>query len=148
MKKVISVLFVYIFANSAWAAEAAQNLQSSVPKSTLNAASNYLDTVMMNTLASIELIASTPEAKNGDWKGIKRYLKQLKTVTPGVYFYVLPDGNYYSVELDYTNLNLSNREYFKSLFAGKPVIGFPIYSRSSGKKSALMATPIMTNGKM
>jgi len=99
----------------------------------------------MNTLASLELIASTPEAKNGDWKGIKRYLKQLKSVTPGVYFYALPDGNYYSVALDYTNLNLTNRDYFKSLFAGNPVMGFPIYSRSSGKKSALMATPIITN---
>jgi hypothetical protein len=148
MKKVISALFVFILANSAWAAEAAQNQQTTVPKSTLNAASNYLDTVLMNTLASLELIASTPEAKNGDWKGIKRYLKQLKGVTPGVYFYVLPDGNYYSITLDYTNLNLSNRGYFKSLFTGNPVMGFPIYSRSSGKKSALMAAPISTDGKV
>ena len=120
MKKIISALFVFIFTSSAWAAEAAQNLQTSVPKTTLNAASNYLDTVLMNTRSSLELIASTPEAKNGDWKGIKDYLKQLKEVTPGVYFYVMPDGNYYSVTLDYTNLNLSNRDYFKSLFAGNP----------------------------
>lgn len=145
MKKVISALFVFILASSSWAAETTQTPQTSVPKSTLNAASNYLDTVFMNTLTSLELIASTPEAKNGDWKGIKRYLKQLEAVTPGVYFYVLPDGNYYSVALDYTNLNLSNRAYFKSLFSGKPVMGFPIYSRSSGKKSALMAAPIMTD---
>lgn len=148
MKKVISALFVFILASSSWAAEATQNLQTAVPKTTLNAASHYLDTVLMNTLASLELIASTPEAKNGDWKGIKRYLKQLDAVTPGVYFYVLPDGNYYSVALDYTNLNLSNRSYFKSLFAGNRVMGFPIYSRSSGKKSALMAAPIVTDGKV
>jgi len=148
MKKVISLLFVFILTSSAWAAEAAQNLRTEVPKTTLNAAANYLDTLMMNTLASLELIASTPEAQNGDWKGIQRYLKQLKALTPGVYFYVLPDGNYYSVTLDYTNLNLSNRGYFKSLFAGNPVMGFPIYSRSSGKKSALMAAPILTDGKV
>ncbi|GIU00039.1 hypothetical protein TSL6_05450 [Sulfurovum sp. TSL6] len=148
MKKIISAMFVFILASSAWAAEATQNLQTAVPKTTLNAASNYLDNVLMNTLASLELIASTPEAKNGDWKGIKRYLKQLKAVTPGVYFYVLPDGNYYSVTLDYTNLNLSNRGYFKSLFAGNPVMGFTIYSRSSGKKSALMAAPITIDGKV
>ena len=149
MKKVISALFIFILASSSWAAEATQNLQRAVPKTTLNAASNYLDSVLMNTLASLELIASTPEAKNGDWKGIKRYLKQLKAVMPGVYFYVLPDGNYYSVALDYTNLNLSNRGYFKSLFSGNPVMGFPIYSRSSGKKSTLMAAPIITkDGKV
>ena len=148
MKKIISALFVFIFTSSAWAAEANKNLQTTVPKSTLNAASNYLDSVMMDTLASLELIASTPEAQKGDWKGVKRYLKQLETVRPGVYFYVLPDGNYYSIALDYTNLNLSNRGYFKSLFAGNPVMGFPIYSRSSGKKSALMAAPIVTDGKV
>lgn len=148
MKKVISALFVFILASSSWAAETTQTPQSSVPKTTLNAASSYLDTVMMNTLASLELIASTPEAKNGDWKAIKHYLKQLEAVTPGVYFYVLPDGNYYSIALDYTNLNLNNRGYFKSLFAGNPIKGFPIYSRSSGKKSALMAAPIVTDGKV
>ncbi|UPT78542.1 hypothetical protein MN086_05180 [Sulfurovum sp. XGS-02] len=149
MKNVISALFIFIFANSAWAAEAVQNQQAAVPKTTLNAASNYLDTVLMNTLTSLELITSTPEAKKGDWKGIKRYLKQLKGLTPGVYFYALPDGNYYSVTLDYTNLNLSNRGYFKSLFAGTLVMGFPIYSRSSGKKSVLMAAPIIaTDGKV
>jgi hypothetical protein len=148
MKKVILALFVFILASSASAASAAQNLQTAVPKTTLNVASHYIDTVFMNTLASLELIASTPEAKNGDWKEIKRYLKQLKAVTPGVYFYVLPDGNYYSVALDYTNLNLSNRGYFKSLFAGNPVMGFPIYSRSSEKKSALMAAPIVAEGKV
>ena len=148
MKKVISVLFVLILASSAWAAETEEKPQSAVPKTTLNAASHYLDTMLMNTLASLELIASTPEAKNGDWKGIKRYLKQLEAVTPGVYFYVLPDGNYYSVALDYTNLNLSNRGYFKSLFDGNRVMGFPIYSRSSGKKSALMAAPVVVDGKV
>jgi len=148
MKKVISVLFVFILTSSVWAAEAVKSPQTAVPNTTLNAASHYLDTVFMNTLTSLELIASTPEAKSGDWKGIKRYLKQLEAVTPGVYFYVLPDGNYYSVALDYTNLNLSNRGYFNSLFAGNPVMGFPIYSRSSGKKSALMAAPIMKDGKV
>ncbi len=146
MKNLISALFIFILANSALAAETTHPTQSTVPKTTLNAASNYLDSVLMNTLASLKLIASTPEAKNADWKGIKRYLEQLKGVTPGVYFYVQPDGNYYSVTLDYTNLNLSNRDYFKSLFAGNSVMGFPIYSRSSGKKSALMAAPIITTG--
>lgn len=150
MKKVIiSTLFVLVLASSVWAAEVAQNPQTTVvPKTTLNAASHYLDAVFMNTLASLELIASTPEAKIGDWKGIKQYLKKLEVGMPGVYFYVLPDGNYYSVALDYTNLNLSDRGYFKSLFAGKRVMGFPIFSRSSGKKSALMAVPVVADGKV
>lgn len=148
MKSVISALFIFIIASSVWAIEPVQSLQTAGPKTTLNAAANYLDTVFMNAQASLELIASTPEAKSGDWNGIKQYLKQLKQNLPGVYFYLLPDGNYYSVSLDYTNLNLSDRAYFKSLFAGNTVSGFPIYSRSSGKKSALMAVPVVVGGKV
>ncbi len=148
MKTIISALFIFILASTACAKAPVQSQHEAVPKTTLNAAAHYLDTVLMNTLASLELIASTPEAKKGDWKGIKQYLKKLEEDQPGVYFYLLPDGNYYSVALDYTNLNLSNRGYYKSLFAGNRVMGFPIYSRSSGKKSALMAAPVMVDGKV
>ncbi|MGD9000504.1 MAG: cache domain-containing protein, partial [Granulosicoccaceae bacterium] len=38
--------------------------------------------------------------------------------------------------------------YFHSLFAGNPVKGFPIYSRSTGKKSALVAAPIVVDNKV
>ena len=148
MKTIVSALFIFIMASAVWANEPAQSPQTAVPKSTLNTATYYLDSVFMNAQDSLELIASTPEAKSGDWKEIKRYLEQLKQNLPGVYFYLLPDGNYYSVALDYTNLNLSDRAYFKSLFSGNPVRGFPIYSRSSGKKSALMAVPVVVDGKV
>lgn len=148
MKTIVILLLTFLLAGSAWAGKPAKTPQTAGPESTLNVAAHYLDSIVSNTQASLELIASTPEARNGDWEGIKPYLKQLEAGLPGVYFYVLPDGNYYSVALDYTKLNLSNRPYFKSLFAGNPVRGFPIYSRSSGKKSALVAVPIMTKGKV
>lgn len=117
-------------------------------ESTVNVAAQYLDDIFMNALGSLEIIAKTPEAKTGDWEGIKCYLKELKTKTPGVYFYVLPDGNYYRVTQDYTNLNLANRPYFAPLFSGDAVMGYPIYGRSSGKKSALMATPVLVDNKV
>lgn len=144
MKTIIAALFTFLLTSSVWA----QNISDAGSETTLNVAAGYLDTVFMDTLTSLELIASTPEAKKGDWNGIKRYLARLAESLPGVYFFVLPDGNYYTVAQDYTNLNLSDRPYFKSLFAGNPVKGFPIYSRSSGKKSALEAVPIMVEGKI
>jgi hypothetical protein len=88
MKTIISALFIFIMTGAAWAKAPVQSQQEAVPKTTLNAAAHYLDTVFMNTLASLELIASTPEAQSGDWKGIKRYLKQLEENQPGVYFYL------------------------------------------------------------
>lgn len=111
----------------------------------LSTGAHYLETILNNTLTSLQLIATTPEAKNGDWPGIKRYLQQLAPALPGAYFYLLPDGNYYSLTMDYTNLNLSDRPYFQPLFGGNPVRGFPIFSRSTGKKSAFVAAPIMVD---
>jgi hypothetical protein len=148
MKTIITTLLTLILVCSVWAGKPAKNPQTAGAESTLNAAAHYLESIVANTQASLELIASTPEARSGDWKQIKPYLKRLEADLPGVYFYVRPDGNYYSVALNYTNLNLSDRAYFKSLFAGKPVMGFPIYSRSSGKKSALFAVPVVVKGKV
>ncbi len=114
----------------------------------LNTAVFSLDNLLMNTLASLELAAMTPEAGRGDWPGIKSYLANLKKRVKGVYFYLMPDGNYYSVEKDFTNLNLTSRGYFKPLFSGNQIKGFQIYSRSTGKKSAVMASPIFKAGRV
>lgn len=114
---------------------------------TVNIAARYLDNILMNTLSSLELLASTAGAESADWQNIKPSLEILAEKLPGVYFFLLPDGNYYSVTKDYTNLNLSNRPYFRSLFEGNPVFAYPAYSRSSGKRAAIMAAPIMKEGK-
>lgn len=118
------------------------------PETFLNAASHYVSNIFLNTLASLEVISSTPEAGQGNWQGLEKYLSQLKSRLPGTYFYVLPDGNYYSVEKDLTGLNLSNRDYFESLLTGDPVRGFFLLGRSSGKKSYMMAAPILLDGKV
>lgn len=113
-----------------------------------NAAAQYLDVLCMDTLFMLQQIADSPEARSADWDRIYPKLETLSRRLPGVYFFVLPDGNYYSVEKGLTNLNLKNRPYFESLFQGNPVKGFEIYSRSSGQKSALMAAPILANDKV
>lgn len=149
MKAVKSFLvFVLVLMSPAWAGKPSDVTPDVGPEIALNAAARYVDSLFSSTLDSLALIADTPEARSGDWNGIKRYLERLEARQPGVYFYVLHDGNYYSVANDFTNLNLSDRGYFKSLMAGERVSGVPIYSRSSGKKSALMAVPILVDGKV
>ncbi|MDD5405866.1 MAG: cache domain-containing protein [Sulfurovaceae bacterium] len=144
MKKIIPILLASMLVSLAWAKKSTYSPSNDNSKATLNIAANYLESVFTNTLDSLELIASTPEAKSGDWNGIRRYLSQLASDDPGVYFFVLPNGNYYTLTQDYTNLNLSDRPYFKSLFAGNPVLGFTMYSRSTDKKSALVAVPVIS----
>ena len=145
MKAIGSLLLAFMLVGPVWAARPPDSSQTAGPETTINAAAHYVDGIFVNTLVSLELIAATPEAHVGDWNGIKRYLKQIEAALPGVYFFVLPDGNYYSVAQDYTRLNLSDRAYFRPLFSGNQVKGFPIYSRSSGRKSALMAVPIVVD---
>ncbi len=116
--------------------------------STAKEAALYVDQLSREILADLQKIAKSPEAQKGDWKGIKPQLSKLNDKLPAVYFWVLPDGNYYSVEKDFTNLNLSSRPYFKPLFAGKDIVGDPIYSRSTGKKSAVFIAPIKNRGKV
>lgn len=149
MKTAISILLAFALASLAGADNPAESPQLLKPETTLHVAALYLNDILIHALDSLELVAATPEAKKGDWNGIKAYLERLEPSLPGVYFFVLPDGNYYTVTKDFTNLNLSDRAYFKSLFSGTPVKGFPMYSRSSGKKTTLMAAPIiMTDGKV
>jgi hypothetical protein len=148
MKSIFSLVLGLLLLSSVWAEDAAHSAPTAGPETTLNTAAHYLDSVLVNALESLELVAATPEARAGNWNGIKHYLKQLESKLPAVNFFVLPDGNYYSVALDRTNLNLSDRPYFKPLFAGNEIKGFPIYSRSSGRKSALVAVPIVADQKV
>lgn len=150
MKAIQSFLFLCacFLLGPAWADKPGHAAPTAGPETTLNAAAHYVDSIFADTLASLQLVAATPEAKAGDWNGIKPYLERLEARLPGVYFWVLPDGNYWSVTKDFTNLNLARRDYFASLMAGKSVKGAPIFSRSSGQKSALMAAPIVVDGKV
>jgi len=113
----------------------------------LDSACKYLDAVGTETLNDLRNLAMGSEARSGKWEIIKPGLAKLGEKRPGVWFYVLPDGNYFSVDRDYTNLNLSDRGYFQSLFAGKEVQGYPVHSRSTGRKSLVFAVPILLEDK-
>lgn len=143
----LSLCLVFSSVDGFCAKDTARSSQNSM-ESVLNTAVHSLDNQLMNILTSLELTAMTSEAKSGNWQGIKTYLVKLEERLPGVYFYVLPDGNYYSADKDFTNLNIGNRGYFQSLFAGNQVKGFPIYSRSTGKKSAVMASPVVAGDRV
>jgi hypothetical protein len=148
MKKIFAVLMALGLFGSGWAAEKAEGSKDASPQMMLGAATHYVDTILSNAADSLTLIASSPEAKKGEWKGIRPYLAQIKEKLPGVYSFILPNGDYYTLDRDFTNLNLSNRGYFKPLFAGNTVKGFPIFSRSTGKRSVFVAVPIVVDGKV
>jgi hypothetical protein len=139
MKKLLALILLLGLAGAMWGNGDVEKL--------LGTACAELERNCAETLSGLRAIAAGESAQKGDWIELKPLLQKLEASIPGVYFLVLPDGNYYSIALDYTNLNLSDRDYFPGLMAGDEIHGWPIYSRSSGKKSALFAVPVMRGGK-
>lgn len=144
MPKLLLLVMIFILATGLCGAQSGVSLNPVMLEET----ARYIDDVCMNNLAILAQIAASPDSAEGNWLGIRKQLEMIPERFPGVWFYVLPDGNYYSLERDFTNLNLKDRGYFASLFAGNPVLAYPIFSRSTGKKSAVMATPIIVDGQV
>ena len=93
----------------------------------------------------LSLIAGTPQAKTGDWDTMKGLLASLGDtgILANAIWFVMPDGYYYTVEAGFTGLNLTDRPYFPGLMAGQSVLGTLVISRSTGKRSVIIAEPIL-----
>jgi uncharacterized protein (TIGR02246 family) len=92
----------------------------------------------------LSLLASTDQAKSGNWDTMEGLLKSLgdTDIPANAIWFVRPDGFYYTVEKGYTGLNLSQRSYFPGLMAGNNVLGTLVVSLSTGKRSVIIAEPV------
>jgi hypothetical protein len=101
-------------------------------------------------LRGLKLISVTEEAQSGEWEKMKGLLTAFERsgVKAAAVWFVQPDGSYYSVEKGLTGQNLRDRDYFPGLMAGADVIGDLVISKSTGKRTAIVAVPIRTKGKM
>jgi uncharacterized protein (TIGR02246 family) len=92
----------------------------------------------------LSLIADTDQVKTGVWENMTGILRSLDAtdIPANAIWFVRPDGFYYTVELGYTGLNLSDRSYFPSLMAGQRVLGALVISRSTGQRSVIIAEPV------
>ena len=98
---------------------------------------------------SLDVLAQTTEAKSCDWEKIKPLLAALKNLdVPSTIFFIRPDSSYFSVEMGLTGQNLKDRDYFPGLMAGEKVKGSLVVSKSTGKKSLVVASPIKNEGKV
>lgn len=94
---------------------------------------------------ALKLLASTSQVKGGDWQTMKPLLASLGNtgVQANAIWFVRPDGYYYTVDSDYTGLNLSGRSYFPALITGHSVLGTLVISLSTGKRSVIVAEPVL-----
>jgi hypothetical protein len=110
----------------------------------LSAMVHFVDGVILEQERILKGLVQLPEVKRGDWEGMKKTLAafQLSWGDAGVYWFALPDGRYYTVEKGLAGQTLMDRPYFAELSDGRAVVGALVVSRSTGKKSTVIAIPI------
>jgi hypothetical protein len=116
MKKIVILLFSVIVSL----------LYSSTPElnpKLVQKTAEYINSICMQNLTILEDIAKSPEARAGNWQGIKKQIQDAPDRIPGVWFYVLEDGNYYSLQRDFTNLNLRTANILSHCLLGKRLWG-------------------------
>lgn len=99
---------------------------------------------------ALRIVASTDEARSGDWEKIKPLLNTLSSSleTDATAWFVLPDGKYHATETEDTaTLTLKDRAYFPTLMAGKEIFGDLVVSKATGHRSVIIAAPVQKNGK-
>lgn len=136
-------------------------LFSIAPGCTGNAGSNKMDTqVAVSALAalaeshirgyvnSMEALAATREVQSGDWQAIAPLLgKVAQPDTAAAVWYALPDGSYYTLAQGKMDATISDRPYFPGLMAGNTMVGDLVVSRSTNRKSVVVAVPVIKEQK-
>jgi len=108
-----------------------------------------VDSHISNYANALDALAMTQEVQSGDWEEMGGLLAKVQQAqVPGTVWFVLPDGSYYTVDLGKTGKNLSDRAYFPGLMAGNKVLGDVVFSKSTGKKSLIAASPVVKDVKV
>lgn len=129
----------------------AQDPMEADEQSLLSAFVSYTDLRIASVQQSLEILASTTEAKSGKWKNMQGLLGVYEKSDGGdnlVVWFVRPDGSYYTVDRGLMDLTLSDRDYFPGLMSGQKITGALVVSKSTGKRSAVIAVPVKRGGKV
>ena len=115
----------------------------------LSAFAAYADLRVGSVEKSLGIVSSTIEAKSGKWEALKAILKGYQDSEEDlVLWYARPDGRYYTVEKGLMGERLNDRAYFSDLMSGKRILGSLVVSKSTGKRSAVIAVPVIQQGKV
>jgi hypothetical protein len=117
--------------------------------SLLSAFMAYTDLRIRSIQRSLEILASTNEARSGNWSDMKDLLSRFQESDDGlIVWYLRPDGTYYTGDKGLRDKKLSDRSYFPDLMAGKKITGALVISKATGQRSAIIAVPIEIDGNV
>jgi len=133
---------------AAQAADMRDHAQDSA-QSLLAAFSSYTDLRLLSIQQSLKILASTTEAESLSWQKMESLLSGYQKSTNGlIVWFVQPDGTYFTIDEGKMGVKLSDRSYFSSLMSGSVIDGELVISKSTGKRSAIIAVPILEGGKV
>ena len=103
-----------------------------------------------SALRGLRVISLTEEAKSGEWQRMRGLLAEFgkSGIKAATVWFVRPDGSYYTAEKGATDQNLRERPYFPKLMAGEDVMGELVVSKSTGRRTAVVAVPVKKEGKV
>lgn len=109
----------------------------------LSAVGSLADAHLQQARQTLEVLARTEEVRSGQWERMKRLVGSSvpKTLAQALWF-TLPDGTYYTSAEGLAGQKLADRPYFPKLIAGETVCGDLVVSKSTGKKSVIIAVPV------
>lgn len=109
----------------------------------------FVDGAILEQARVLEALGGLPQVQACDWEEMEGLIAAFQKAwgDSGIYWFALPDGRYYTVERGLVDQSLADRPYFPDLLAGKAVTGALVVSRSTGRKSAVIAVPIVAGGK-
>lgn len=111
----------------------------------------FVEQHLSGVLRALHALAQTSDAQSGEWARMQAALRVLATesATYATVWLAAPDGAYSSLATaGQTGLSLADRPYFQRLMAGADIEGDLVVSKSTGRYSAIMATPITAGDKI
>jgi methyl-accepting chemotaxis protein len=117
---------------------------------TLDAYRAAAEARLEGVLAATRTLAATEEARSGEWARMREALTVLAANVKenAAVWFARPDGSYLSVAKGQTGETLRDRTYFPALLAGRDVVGALVVSKSTGKRSLIVASPVLVDGKV
>ena len=99
-------------------------------------------------LTGLAAVAATDDAASGQWARLRGPLTTVsgQVTTNAAIWFARPSGSYYTVQKGLAGLSLADRAYFPRLMAGHDVFGDLVVSKSTGKRSCIVAVPIRAHG--
>ncbi|HUW26672.1 MAG TPA: cache domain-containing protein [Gallionella sp.] len=118
-------------------------------QSLLSAFASYTDLRINSIRQSLEILASTTEAKSGEWEKMKALLSGYQKSDSGlIVWFVRSDGIYYTVDKGHMDVKLSDRSYFPELMSGQEITGALVVSKATGQRSTVIAVPMKKGDKV